>query len=268
MALSNWDTLAFNMAGACVGHETNHQGATIDIYKNWLYLRHGEDQDNVEVQVTEGRLHWRSWEIDARRGPQDGVFVVAHSHRWDTKTSPPGQVDQRILVGCGVYGYDDFAERDRELVVAAGFDPDDEEVVFWTVGCLDEAGEPSNRLEVITGGERRVIADGLPDPGWIGVTAESVAFLKAMVADHTRDGRWEKPSLFWPGMAYLQIDWDGALRANQGDMFFAGNVGFDVPATPVGESEDPLMLQMLSSSTPVEDHAEDGDDREEHEVAD
>lgn len=244
MALSNWDTLAFDLNGPCAGTVTNHEGCTVEIYKNWLYLRVGRNE-LAEAQINEGRVWWHGWEIEARRGPQDGVYVVAHSFRYDLD-HPGERTDKRLLVGCGVYGFSDNAERNRQLLAAAGFDPDDEHLVYEVGYHAEDDTHWSNRLEVLPAdGNPVVIADGLPDAQWVGVTAESVTFLRAMVSEHTTDTRWEKRSQSWPGLALLKIDWDTAVRTNQGDMYFADHLGVDPPATPVGETDKPILLQVF-----------------------
>lgn len=251
MALSNWDTLAFDLNGPCNGTATNHEGYTVEIYKNWLYLRAGAD--TVEAKVDDGHLSWHEWEIEARRGPQDGVYVVAHSLRHSSDV-PGGHTDERVLVGCGVYGFTDHTERNRQLLEAAGFDPDNELLVY-EVGTRKEGDRWVNRLELLVevGQPPVVLADDLFDAEWVGVTDEAMAFLRAMVDEFTADTRWVKLSTLWPGTALAGIDWDSAVRANQGDMYFADHLGVDAPATPVGETEKPILLQVFSDEENVSD---------------
>lgn len=103
MALSNWDTLAVTEAGAA-DEITTSRGVSIQIYKNWLYLRDPqawrEGRGFIKPTVAEirsGDLSYADLHVVATRGPQDGVYVVAveGSFAWQ----------KQILIGCGVYGW-------------------------------------------------------------------------------------------------------------------------------------------------------------------
>lgn len=253
MALSNWDTLAFDLYGPSTGRVTNHQNLTIEIYKNWLYLRAGREDPQAEdpqiICLTEGQLTWGAWTVTARRGPQDGVFVVATSYRFlraDEIKGDPDQVDRyadpALLVGCGVYGFENELETHADRIRAQGYDPEDPDVAFVT-------GSQGGRafVDVVEDGVGIRLLDGLKEPGWVGVTQRSVDFLKAMVAEQTKASKHWDPTKVWPGNALVSIDWNAALRANQGDMFFAEAFDTDLPATPPGKAADPLLIQALES---------------------
>lgn len=104
MALSSWDTLAFTIGGPSVATLTTPMGVTVEIYKNWLYVRDPESwrtgathRTPVVMQAERGDFVYQDLWVDSVRGPQCGVFMVAgYGNRMDPK---------HALAGCGVYGW-------------------------------------------------------------------------------------------------------------------------------------------------------------------
>lgn len=195
MALSNWDTLALTVEGPTSGVFTSPLGVSVEIYKNWLYVhdpdtwREGRYSKPVVMEIQHGEVNYRDVCILAKRGPQEGVYVMMWSgYEWS-----PGA---DMMVGCGVYGY-----ADRDEAATGAPQPEDYE--------------------------------------WLGVTDESLAFLRQMVTEHL-DRDWREPH---PILA--DEVWEKAVRFNQGDAFF---VGASEAATAVGDIEVPLMMQALEDS--------------------
>jgi hypothetical protein len=101
MALSNWDTLAADEEGKpSNGALISPLGVVVDIYKNWIYVHDerawaegGSFVKPTVMQIEVGDVRYKDVSILARRGPQEGVYVVVVS-------------DRKAMVGCGVYGYD------------------------------------------------------------------------------------------------------------------------------------------------------------------
>src|SRR5574340_955568 len=60
---------------------------------------------------------------------------------------------------------------------------------------------------------------GFEGEDFVGVNSESVEFLKQLLKDDDVPGELKK------------LDLSGALRFNQGDAYFATNLGDDIPAT-------------------------------------
>lgn len=116
MALSNWDTLAIRSDGDIYGVLTTPAGVEVEIYKNWLYVRdpdawrEGRFTAPTIMEVTSGEITYRDLTVNAWRGPQNGVFVVAIAGWRENPTA--------VMVGCGVYGFDEQ-------------DPDDEADPKW-----------------------------------------------------------------------------------------------------------------------------------------
>jgi hypothetical protein len=186
VALSNWDTLAFSMGESpLVGSVTNHAGETVEIYKNWVNLNVA---NGPRTLVYSGSLHWGSWNLDIRRGPQEGVYVAAWSYRF---VSDPNRswkdchTDQMYLVGCGVYGFD--------------------------------------------------------EDQWVGVKPSSVEFLRQMIDEGNDHLVGWSEDLF-------DIDWDQAMRINQGDRYLADQLDLPVPTSRPGKSEDPILIQALTEA--------------------
>ena len=98
MALSNWDRFAFNEAGElCDGKFVSfNKHIIVSIYKNWIYI----DVKGREYpfELTEGQIRLDSVYITARRGPQNGVYVVVQETDYEPTRF-------HAMVGCGVYGY-------------------------------------------------------------------------------------------------------------------------------------------------------------------
>lgn len=102
MALSNWDTFALNLDGPCDGTITSALGISVEVYKNWLYVRdsqsareggHFDASTSTVMQIESGYVVYHDVDINAMRGPQDGVFVFV-------------KTGKQMMAGCGVYGWD------------------------------------------------------------------------------------------------------------------------------------------------------------------
>lgn len=263
MALSNWATLAVNQEGPCAGAVRNHHGVTIEIYKNWLYVQDpkGWDEETGFVgpyvmQINEGDISFKGWKVIARRGPQNGVFVVAYSAGYDKESKSEDYqakyIDRRILVGCGVYGYSSHEEMYRTEIEALGGDFSDPKLMVHTeyspegetlvVAQFHEAAEGEEKGHIVELGR----IEKVDDVPFVGVTPESLDFLKAMVAE-IADVSWiknDKP--YWPNTDILALDLDAALVGNQGDWFFEGAFGENLSGTPVGETpSEPILTQVL-----------------------
>lgn len=251
MALSNWDTLAFDIEGPShFGSVVNHEQVVVSLYKNWLnvtrlvrshagppWRRHDKLTEHYVATVNHGELHVGSWKIYACRGPQEGIYLIATSARWD-QNEP---VDKAFLVGCGVSGFTDPTEPYVTDAINLGVDPD----TLATSTAWDENNEEHRSVigfrHRSAGSEPVTIATNVPEPKWVGVLPESVKYLKGFVQERIRDYGTES----WAGAALSEISWDLAERCNQGDLFFEAALGTAADITPPGEAEDPLLIQAL-----------------------
>lgn len=108
MALSNWDTLAVDLEGKPIpGNFTSPVGVHIYFRRNWLYVidekAWRENQGFAHplvMQIDEGHFSYLDISVEAKRGPQEGIFaIITSGSEWDK--------NMRGMVGCGVYGFDD-----------------------------------------------------------------------------------------------------------------------------------------------------------------
>lgn len=107
MALSNWDTLAFDHEGKiCYKNITNKQGNILEIYKNWVFIKAPkmwyegcEYNEPIIAEFWEGEIHLANFEIFATRGRQESIFVFAIYKDDNDKT--------QLYSGIGSYVYDD-----------------------------------------------------------------------------------------------------------------------------------------------------------------
>jgi hypothetical protein len=253
MALSNWDTLAFDIEGPShFGSVVNHEQLVVSLYKNWLnvsrmtrsttgppWRREDHLHENHVATVNEGELSVGSWSIRARRGPQNGVYVIATSARWDGQGNA---LNKGFLVGCGVSGFTDPTEPYLALAIDLGVDPD-------TLMTGSQLGDDGNDVRSVVGFRLRgagpelvtVAEVDVPEPEWVGVLPDSVNYLKGFVQEHLR----EHGADMWPELA--EIPWDQAERCNQGDLFFEDALGAAATASAPGDAEDPLLIQALGN---------------------
>ena len=101
MALSNWDTLAVNEKGEATNGEftTRKKGVVALIYKNWMYVRDGE---NMVMEIQHGEFSYKDLHVFAIRGPKNGIYVVCWDDHWSIENVEPFS---NMVVGVGLYGF-------------------------------------------------------------------------------------------------------------------------------------------------------------------
>lgn len=143
MALSNWDTMAFDHEGkSSNGVFTSPSGVSVGFYKNWLYVRDpkgwtpGSYTEPTVMQIESGVVQYKDVHISAFRGPQSGVYATVFSYAEDYK-SVTG------MIGCGVYGYDGGGEEGwvgveeesirwfQQEMIAGEMEPLSEDFKYW-----------------------------------------------------------------------------------------------------------------------------------------
>lgn len=243
MALSNWDCLAFNNeAKACNGtFEHFMHKNSISIYKNWVYVRSelmwnssSSFQNPTIAQIGSGSIELAGFDIEAVRGPQDGIFIYASctDYRED-------KIKRYHFAGIGCSGYINTIE---EVLKKAGREPKDDEMWYegsnhlgqYFIGCF-------NTNEQIVYWDTKTQGPYNHDSDWIGVLPSTVEeffkWLTSLAQDYEEDFKeWiekcKKADL---------------LRFNQGDMFFANNAGVELSATKPGESHAPIFNEVLKN---------------------
>lgn len=256
MALSNWDTLAVNQDGDPVaGTLVSPMGVEVAIYKNWLYVRDakawregGAYVADTVMEIREGVIRYLDVDIHAARGPQEGVYAVVEAR-------PPRVPLVEACEACGAKA------GSRHHVWGCAVEP---RIVM--IGC-----------GVYGFAERGDDGEGGGDATWVGVTPESVAFLRAWI-NHADDKVLDLPmregaeAIIAKGRErgeewaiedgvirhrykdyrfaehIRRIPLDKSLRVNQGDLYFANRIeGLDPQATPPGEAPAPHIDRIIEA---------------------
>jgi hypothetical protein len=231
MALSNWDTLAVDENSKSTnGVFESALGVTVEIYKNWLYVRDpkawqegGAFVEPTIMEVHDGSFRYKDVQIVAKRGPKTGVYAVV----W-TQTFPD---------------VPSTAEKDCE-------------------DCGAKAGEAHNSSCKTYGEPSWKIMAGIGCYGYegdefVGVDVAEIEFLRAMI-DESESETWdipgpgdEKKTQTFTHYSFEEkiraINLDEALRFNQGDAYFAGHCDEPPPATPPGVAEKTVMHSLIEA---------------------
>ena len=265
MALSSYDTLAFDTGGLpCSGTFINSQNkAVLEIYKNWLYIHDKatwNDKTNftkpVIAQVNEGNLMLAGFDIRARRGPQDGIFVYATTSRYFKQKNRSIEITRFAGIGCS-------GEIDKVEAILTKLGRASEcESDGWCESSgtkLDKKGDPvmapegytynTHRIENLITGEEIIFWDEqLQGPYkydycWVGVKRETLAeffkWLEGMADVGTEYP--DKAMAAW----IKSCKKCKAVRYNQGDAYFNRMAGLPLRASYVGKSKAPLITNMI-----------------------
>lgn len=228
MALSNWDILAIGNDGkSCPGfYQFGSLG--VEIYKNWIYLHSEKMYDknqssftsNVIGVIEEGDIKIGTVSIIAKRTKLQGaVFLYA--------TEGYGK-EMKIFAGIGCYGFDDLRLqylKDRNIKYPKN-------ALWFSTRKKDKEyiGYVHNKTETLI-----EIEDGFEMNPWTGVKEETlIHFKKFLLKCVSSNKDW-----------FNSIRWDELLRYNQGDAFFAKAFGEDIPASEIGQQDEPLLIQDL-----------------------
>jgi hypothetical protein len=224
MALSNWDTLAVDLQGNSIGGSyVSPAGVGVEIYKNWLYIqdqkawRKGSYCKPTIMEIQHGHLTYCDVEIHAIRGPQNGVYVACWNWAFDEKKRGD-RPEYMGMVGCGVYGYD----YDEWIGVT---DSSKAFLQTWvsTQYALYDEEQIQRMLEQMRRDKR---------------SAEDIADAERIMRELAYD--------FPKAIAQVQIG-ENALRFNQGDAYFAEQLGSEVPATETGKAQPTVMSEIIDA---------------------
>lgn len=228
MALSNWDTLAFDLSGKSTNGEFKSRlGVMVGIYKNWLYVydepgwdgtqqKYGEQglqySRPVVAEIQYGHINYKDVKIDAIRGPQNGIYCVVQSGYSNLGTL-------QAMVGCGVYGY-----KDHEFV---GVQSGSFEFLKHYMSGHEESWEDywANEQEIYR----------LND-------------MLYLLNEEEAKSQWKYTKRFCKEIA--GIDTSQVRRFNQGDAFF---VSTDVASTQIGMAKPTILEQAITKMSEQED---------------
>ncbi len=232
MALSNWDTIAFGPdSKPCGGTFTGkNDGDSVEIYKNWLYV-HSKSmwrEGRSFVKDTIAEIHWGrveilTFEILAKRGPQDAIFVFAKEFNYPkAKKGKKGwfKAFDRRFAGIGCYGFDDS----RWI----GVKPSTLKEFFTWLMLMDGAEE-----ELVA---HKALFDKL---------RETHPEIPPMTDEEALEQCKDQEHRAWVAECMKAAP----MRFNQGDAYFAGRSGMKLPATEVGKADKPILMKILEVQT-------------------
>ena len=230
MALSNWDTLAFDAEGKSCGGSFVNDKNSVDIYKNWLYVRApkmwvaGDSYTKPTIaEIHSGEVTLAGFEISAEREPQNGVFVFVKYGPYDKR---------RMGGGIGCYGYENTVAK-----VLAEHNRLNENSEDWCSSSSISGEKVSRYVSNFRTGEE---IEHDHESEWVGVQpATLTAYFAWMAKLHGED----KDVVGW----MLKCAESPAFRCNQGDAYFAEHIGFDYPATEVGKVEKPVLETLIKN---------------------
>jgi len=264
VALSNYATAAFDSNGAPCAGEMVFGPVTVEIYKNWVYVRDAfmanRDPQGWGFQlptvmhIDHGELQYGNVKLYVARGTrQHAVFVYAEMQQYPDDESAP-TIRRLCGVGCTAHmDYLEFIEKNYPDALAglpAGCnklvsislcygrteDGKDDSYVSATVAKQDEQGQNTWTEHVLPG---LTPADLDADAMLLGVTdatmAEFLAWLETLRDEYCG-----------PDAEYItKIRTAKGLQFNQGDAFFARHLDAATPAIEVGQLPEPTVLSQL-----------------------
>jgi len=251
VALSNWDTLAFNTDGKPAGGSLElPSGAVAEIYKNWLYIHHPKMQtessgfaSNCIAQIQHGEVQLAGFDIiAARHDLQNSVFVFVQHHEYEPRK-------EYYMAGIGCYGFKDnldWLKENRPEIYKRIPEKYLDEEKYWHSSCssypsgewgahffpeADDNYDPDDNYQLV------IKSTECPRPElsdlWIGVNQETFKAFQ----------EWLETVA--PKEYLAKIDLNKALRFNQGDAFFAANLGGETPATEVGQQQPTIFSEII-----------------------
>jgi len=237
MALSNWDTLAIDLDGNPISGVfiSPKSKAQIEIYKNWAYIhdskvwhKGGNFINNVVAEIKSGSFTYQDIHIEAIRGPQNGTYIACWTVEY-VKAKEKGQTEALYhgMIGCGVYG---FKGEDWVGVTKESFDF----LKNW-ISKKEPVWDSDEEIEFFVGGFKEAIKDRSKMP-------ESPT--RDMTVEQFRDDLKSQTRYVFD-KEIATVDFSKAVRFCQGDMFFEDKLGIDKNATPVGQAEEPVLIQAL-----------------------
>jgi len=242
MALSNWDTLAFGPDGKpSNGKLTGFDGQSVEIYKNWLYVKdakmftekRGFINETIAL-IESGNVTIANFDIKATRGPQNAIFAYVETTNYHVEND---KHETKRMAGIGCYGYDSPEERVAEDL---GINLDNWKNYMLSYTCGDEE-EVIINLWKDDNFARKPKEYKLPmkeryEAQWIGVTNET----------YKQFMDWLKNADFRDDFQKWFQSLSNPQRVNQGDAYFANHFMEDFPSTKIGESKTPILENLLN----------------------
>jgi len=243
MALSNWATVAFDHKGQSgVGWIKNPRGTVLRIYKNWVYLSNKkmwtEGMDYIHptiAHINAGDLTVGGFEIHAKRGPQNTIFVVG-SYRYGRG------YNRRFFGGIGGNPWRDIV---ADVLKEHGI-VDDGEDIWCDTWEIDPDGDEIRSVvsartqKALTYHREREHGKYDISKDYLGITKRTFQEFCVWLGhlDLIHDKKYQE----W----YNTITNLDPVCYNQGDAFFGGVLGVDIPTSPIGGVQEiPMLIQLL-----------------------
>jgi len=186
--------------------------------------------------------NWDTLAIDETGSPTSGTFIsplgievslyknwlyVRDNKAWEDGGSYIHPTVMKVISG-------DLTYKDVTILAKRG----PQEGVFAVVSS---GANYDNSLKLMVG----CGVYGFSGDDWIGVNADSTAFLEALLQELVEEDSWDEESREKSVYAKLAASLSSASRFNQGDAYFARNLGFEVPKTSPGEAEEPILTKLF-----------------------
>jgi hypothetical protein len=228
-----------------MGSFQNKNKDYIEFYKNWIHIGSpstwkdgGSFVQPIIARMTEGYMEICRFEITAKRGPQNGIFVFAS--RYD-ETCKKNEYRRLYFGGIGCSGYVDHVE---EVLKKLGRESDINE--DWGSGW--ESGPETKGIHFIENyktGEKIVYWDedkqGEYDSSgdWVGVKKKTLEEFFKWVDSLIEN--WDKDAKEW----IAKCKKGKKLRYNQGNAFLGKFLATQLEATEVGKSKPPVAEKLI-----------------------
>lgn len=260
MALSDYETLAVNeKAEPCYGEMESFTNSTLEIYKNWLYVRDPkkhhkgcEYTNNVIAQINSGNINISDFEIISTRVKRQGaIFVFARTFK--TISTKPYRCRRKVFAGIGCRGY--ISQTDV-LAKDLGIDVSEYDDYFqgWcstghiTLTCIKNGNKKNYKFDEFAVPDTPENKEKY-ESKWVGISndlfLEFIEWLGNLVDE---EYGYDKHVKKW-FRKVKKMKLDDFLGYNQGDLFFkdhgvvSGGVG-----KKIGDNTEPLIIQSLKES--------------------
>jgi hypothetical protein len=260
MALSDYDTLSFDhkLRPTNGVFKSKYSKVSIEIYKNWLYIRDPEawkeNEHNSFVSPTVGQIcssgitYYKGIEIITHIGKRNEIYCIVT----ETKYHKNNKHSTYRMCGIGCYGW---KTRIKEyLETKLGFKNVRESdwgyygegnKKGWTDFVYNQTKKSVNAAAKKKKAPKAYkVAKDFELNVWTGVDQEMINNLKNLIRKELYiDPEFKNDNYKW----FHSIKWNELLRFNQGDAYITNALGYKTPITKAGESDKPILTQAINN---------------------
>ena len=260
MAVSDYAIMAFDHNGnPSKGIGKNTIGDYIELYKTNVFVhspRHCTNRgdqycdysDDIIAHIKSGNTSVAGFEIKTKRVSNQRAILVFSSY-YTRYNSSNKSYQKRFFAGVACHGYEDIIK--KVLMEMGMWEKEKRHYYKWGICSHFENG---NAIRTISRYGRKTEeyvfydekVDGEYAFNYVGVTKELRDEFFSWVKKHRKDMYDHEKQKFdkW----YEKCLKSDALSYNQGDAYFAGKLGKDIPVSKVGENpETPIAIQMIEN---------------------